>query len=134
MNVSFLFAIIFTVHPISTYAVACIPGRNDSMLTCFVLASFIFFLNYLKTQTAANVPDNGDLLKDSAPYLKTQTAANVPDTGDLLKDSEPYLKNQTSLNAPASANNNTSASNLISSSSAFKRRQVGQNRCNTKRP
>jgi len=42
------FALIFTVHPVFTQAVAWIPGRTDSLLGLFVLASFIFFLHFLK--------------------------------------------------------------------------------------
>jgi Tfp pilus assembly protein PilF len=47
-DLSFLFSIIFTVHPVLTQAVAWIPGRNDSLLAVFLLPSFIFFLNYLE--------------------------------------------------------------------------------------
>jgi len=46
---AFLFSIIFLVHPVLTQAVAWIPGRNDSLLAIFVLAAFIFFLDYLKS-------------------------------------------------------------------------------------
>jgi hypothetical protein len=35
------------VHPVLTQAVAWLPGRNDSLLAIFVLAAFIFFLNFL---------------------------------------------------------------------------------------
>ncbi len=41
-------AIFFTVHPLFAYAVAWIPGRNDSLLTLFVLGSFIFLLRFLE--------------------------------------------------------------------------------------
>ena len=41
---SALAAIMFCVHPLNTSAVAWIPGRNDTLLTLFVLNSFIFFL------------------------------------------------------------------------------------------
>jgi len=41
------FALIFTVHPVFTQAVAWIPGRTDSLLGLFVLSSFIFFLSFL---------------------------------------------------------------------------------------
>ena len=43
---SFLAAFVFLVHPIATQVVAWVPGRNDSMLTIFVLASFLFWLRY----------------------------------------------------------------------------------------
>ena len=49
-ELSFLFSLIFTVHPVLTQAVVWIPGRTDSLLGVFVLTSFIFFLNFLKTK------------------------------------------------------------------------------------
>ncbi len=39
-------AVIFTVHPVFSQAVAWIPGRNDSLLTLFSLASFIMQIEY----------------------------------------------------------------------------------------
>jgi protein O-mannosyl-transferase len=40
-----LFAgIVFILHPLATQSVAWIPGRNDSLLTIFILLSFIFFI------------------------------------------------------------------------------------------
>ena len=48
--VSFLLAIIFLIHPVSTQAVAWIPGRNDSLLAIFLLLNFIYFIKYLKTE------------------------------------------------------------------------------------
>jgi 4-amino-4-deoxy-L-arabinose transferase-like glycosyltransferase len=44
---SFLFALIFLVHPVLTQAVSWVPGRNDSLLMVFVLFSFVFFIDYL---------------------------------------------------------------------------------------
>lgn len=49
-TISFLFSIIFLVHPALTQAVAWIPGRNDSLLAVFILSSFIFFMNHLKDE------------------------------------------------------------------------------------
>jgi protein O-mannosyl-transferase len=46
---SLFLSLIFTVHPILNQAVAWIPGRNDSLLTLFILISFICLLKYLKT-------------------------------------------------------------------------------------
>ena len=46
---SFLFSLIFLVHPMITQVVAWVPGRNDSLLAIFILSSFIFWLKYLKT-------------------------------------------------------------------------------------
>ncbi len=40
-------SLIFVVHPVLTQAVAWIPGRNDSLMTVFVLASFISFIQYV---------------------------------------------------------------------------------------
>ena len=44
--VAFLGALIFAVHPLVTVAVSWIPGRNDSLLMLFVLASFISLINF----------------------------------------------------------------------------------------
>ncbi|MDD5630059.1 MAG: tetratricopeptide repeat protein [Elusimicrobia bacterium] len=45
-------ALVFTVHPVLTQAVAWIPGRNDSMLALFVLAAFISLDRFLRTGSA----------------------------------------------------------------------------------
>lgn len=45
--VSCLFSLFFTLHPILTPAVSWIPGRNDSLITVFILLSFISFINFL---------------------------------------------------------------------------------------
>jgi len=45
---SLLLTLIFAVHPLLNQAVAWIPGRNDSLLTIFILASFISLLRYIK--------------------------------------------------------------------------------------
>ncbi|MDP2807099.1 MAG: tetratricopeptide repeat protein [bacterium] len=39
-------SLLFAVHPLLARAVAWIPGRNDSLLTVWVLASFLFYLEY----------------------------------------------------------------------------------------
>ncbi len=44
---SFFLSLVFAIHPVLAQAVAWIPGRNDSLLALFTLASFISFLNYL---------------------------------------------------------------------------------------
>lgn len=46
-RVSLLLALIFLVHPVLTQAVAWVPGRNDSLLAVFVLASFNAFLDFV---------------------------------------------------------------------------------------
>lgn len=48
--ISFVLSVIFLVHPVLTQAVSWIPGRNDSLLTVFILASFIFFLDYIEKE------------------------------------------------------------------------------------
>jgi Flp pilus assembly protein TadD len=47
----FLFSLLFVIHPVLVPAVSWIPGRNDSLLTLFILASFIFLDEYIKTKT-----------------------------------------------------------------------------------
>jgi protein O-mannosyl-transferase len=49
-ELSFLFALIFTIHPVLTQAVSWIPGRNDSLLVLFIIPSFIYFINYLESR------------------------------------------------------------------------------------
>jgi tetratricopeptide (TPR) repeat protein len=39
-------SLLFAVHPLLARAVAWIPGRNDSLLTVWVLAAFIYFIDY----------------------------------------------------------------------------------------
>jgi len=53
-GLSLFFALIFTVHPALTQAVAWVPGRNDSMLTAFVVASFIYFVRFIDSRRAAD--------------------------------------------------------------------------------
>mgnify|MGYP002347915773 CR=1 FL=1 len=47
-KISFLLATFLAVHPVLTQAVSWVAGRNDSLLTVFVLASLIFFLRYFQ--------------------------------------------------------------------------------------
>jgi len=54
-GLSFSFSVIFMVHPALTQAVAWIPGRTDSLLSVFVLSSFILFLNYREKRSAAGL-------------------------------------------------------------------------------
>lgn len=49
-DISFLLTLLFTVHPVLSQAVVWIPGRNDSMLTTFALASFLCLLEYIETK------------------------------------------------------------------------------------
>jgi protein O-mannosyl-transferase len=52
---SFLFAILFLVHPLITQAVAWVPGRNDTLLAIFVLASFLSWLKFLKSGSSRDM-------------------------------------------------------------------------------
>ncbi|MCX6155857.1 MAG: tetratricopeptide repeat protein [Candidatus Kapabacteria bacterium] len=45
---SFIFGMLFTLHPILSPAASWISGRNDSLMTIFVLLSFIFMISYLR--------------------------------------------------------------------------------------
>jgi protein O-mannosyl-transferase len=47
-RLSFFLALIFTVHPVLTQAVAWIPGRNDSLLALFSLLSFLSLIKLSK--------------------------------------------------------------------------------------
>jgi len=47
-RISLFFSLIFVVHPVLTQAVAWIPGRNDSLLAVFVLASFMYLLDFVE--------------------------------------------------------------------------------------
>lgn len=49
---AFAGALIFCVHPLNSSAVVWIPGRNDTLLTLLVLASFSLFLRFAETRRA----------------------------------------------------------------------------------
>ena len=46
---SFIFSLVFLVHPVLTQAVAWIPGRNDILLALFILTSFYGFIRFSDT-------------------------------------------------------------------------------------
>jgi len=54
-DVCFLLTLLFAVHPALSQAVVWIPGRNDSMLTTFALASLLFLIYYLETKKWYNI-------------------------------------------------------------------------------
>ncbi len=54
-RVAFLFTLIFCIHPITTQTVSLIVGRNDSLLSIFVFASLIFFVNFLKDRKVGSM-------------------------------------------------------------------------------
>jgi hypothetical protein len=45
-SIPFIIALLFSVHPLFTHAVAWIPSRGDLLLTLFGILSFIYFLKY----------------------------------------------------------------------------------------
>ena len=51
---SLFFSLIFAVHPVLAQAVAWIPGRNDTLLAVFSLASFIFLMRYCEQRKIAD--------------------------------------------------------------------------------
>ena len=52
---SFIFGLLFLVHPMVTQAVAWVPGRNDTLLAIFILGSFISWLKYIRTNKNRHV-------------------------------------------------------------------------------
>ena len=42
-------ALIFILHPVNISAISWIPGRNDTLLTIFILTSFLQWIKYLKS-------------------------------------------------------------------------------------
>lgn len=50
-----LLTLLFAIHPAITQAIAWIPGRNDILLTIFVISSCLFLLNYLETRKLQNL-------------------------------------------------------------------------------
>ena len=47
---AFFWCSAFSVHPVLTMAVAWIPGRNDLMLSIFLISFFLYFFEYLETK------------------------------------------------------------------------------------
>ncbi len=45
-SLAFFLSLLFLVHPALSQAVAWLPGRNDSLVAVFILASFICLLNF----------------------------------------------------------------------------------------
>lgn len=50
---AFWLSLLFLVHPALAQAVAWIPGRNDSLLTIFVLAAFLSLINFFRNPRPA---------------------------------------------------------------------------------
>lgn len=68
--------LLFAVHPALTMAVAWIPGRNDTLLTLFVLAFFINLLGYLRNYDKRHLIWQG--LFFAAAVFTKETAVFVP--------------------------------------------------------
>ena len=51
---SLCLTLIFATHPLFAHAIVWIPGRNDSLLTIFVLASFIYFIKTINQPGTKN--------------------------------------------------------------------------------
>lgn len=51
---SFLLSVLFLAHPALVPAVAWIPGRNDPLLTLFVILSFLFFIQSVDHKRLSN--------------------------------------------------------------------------------
>lgn len=49
-NISLLLCLIFSIHPVLVHAVSWIPGRNDTLLTLFVLSYFISVIRYFNNK------------------------------------------------------------------------------------
>jgi hypothetical protein len=69
-------ALLFCVHPLHSSAVVWIPGRNDTLLTLFVLGSFLCFLRAMETKRAA--PFIGHLILFFFALLTKEIAIVVP--------------------------------------------------------
>ncbi len=52
---AFLLTLVFAVHPVLSQAVAWIPGRNDTLLTIFILAFLIQSITYSQTGNRKNL-------------------------------------------------------------------------------
>ncbi|MBK9284164.1 MAG: tetratricopeptide repeat protein [Sphingobacteriaceae bacterium] len=49
-KLSFLFTLIFALHPIHLHAVAWVPGKNDLLLGFFALSALLFLLKYIQSK------------------------------------------------------------------------------------
>lgn len=53
---SFLFSLLFAIHPILTPAASWISGRNDSLIAIFILSAFIFQILYYRSTKIYSIP------------------------------------------------------------------------------
>lgn len=54
-ELTFSGVILFAVHPMLSQAIGWIPGRNDSMITVFILAGLIYFIQFLETKNRSKL-------------------------------------------------------------------------------
>lgn len=66
---SFLFSVLFSIHPALSQAVVWIPGRNDSLLFIFLALTFLLFKNYLKSFNQSNKKNILFLILSSFSFL-----------------------------------------------------------------
>lgn len=50
-NIALIIALVFTVHPLISPAISWISGRNDTLLTMFMLMSFISYISFHENKT-----------------------------------------------------------------------------------
>jgi len=75
-SLSFCWTLIFTVHPLFSQVVAWIPGRNDSLLSLFTLASWIMLIEYSQKKMAVFLAVQAVFL--SLALLTKETAVLLP--------------------------------------------------------
>lgn len=73
---SFLFSLLFLVHPLNAQAVAWVPGRNDTLLAVFIFASFLSWLKYMDKKSSLYLLLH--LLCFSLALLTKETAIVLP--------------------------------------------------------
>lgn len=75
-EVALFASLLFVVHPVLTQAVAWIPGRNDSLMTIFVLAAFITCIHYAQSKKALSY--RLSLLFFTCALFTKETALVIP--------------------------------------------------------
>ena len=53
-ELSFLFALLFTCHPVLVSAVVWLPGRTDTLLGLFTIISFLTLIKFIDTKSPLN--------------------------------------------------------------------------------
>jgi len=75
-NRAFVVSLIFAAHPLFVSSVSFIPSIGDQLLTCFGLASFIFFINYYKDRKLRNL--GLSMILFAFAMLSKETAIGLP--------------------------------------------------------